>query len=146
MTTARNVALQFLCKAEPDIGDTISNLKLQKLVYFAQGYYLAMYDKPLFEDPIHAWQHGPVVESLYHEFKKFGSNSIEIPDDCSDCMNDGIGEAEKELINEIHEVYGQYSAWKLRNLTHSEGPWTETEINHIIPIDKMRDFFKGYLV
>jgi uncharacterized phage-associated protein len=51
----------FLKLSQPDIGDVISNLKLQKLLYYAQGFYLAIYGKALFEEDIVAWEHGPVV-------------------------------------------------------------------------------------
>src|SRR3990167_3308538 len=59
-----------------DSSDGISNLKLQKLVYYAQGFFLAMHETPLFENDIEAWTHGPVVPELYRQFKEFGRNSI----------------------------------------------------------------------
>lgn len=51
-------------------GEPLTNLKLQKLLYYAKGWYLALYDKPLFNDKIEAWVHGPVVPSIYHAFKQ----------------------------------------------------------------------------
>ena len=63
MHTVDQIANYFLSLSDPEIGDGISNLKLQKLCYYAQGFYLAQHDTPLFEDTIEAWQHGPVSVS-----------------------------------------------------------------------------------
>jgi uncharacterized phage-associated protein len=63
--TAKQVAEFFLAKTDEDEGDLISNLKLQKLCYYAQGLALAVRDQPLFPEPIEAWLHGPVVPTLY---------------------------------------------------------------------------------
>ena len=56
-----DVAQYFLAKADEDAGDLMSNLKLQKLVYYAQGFALVLLEKPLFPERIEAWIHGPVV-------------------------------------------------------------------------------------
>jgi uncharacterized phage-associated protein len=74
VNTCFEVANYFLKRQEPEVGDLMTNLKLQKLVYYAQGFYLAMMDSPLFNEPIEAWEHGPVCVPLYHEYKNFGSN------------------------------------------------------------------------
>jgi uncharacterized phage-associated protein len=62
------IAKYFLVQVEEELGDSISNLKLQKLVYYAQGFNLALFDgNPLFDEEIQAWTHGPVVPALYHQ-------------------------------------------------------------------------------
>ena len=66
MLTCYDIAKYFLAQADEEIGDLISNLKLQKLVYYAQGFYLALHDEALFPEDIEAWTHGPVVPVLYH--------------------------------------------------------------------------------
>ena len=81
MASAHDVAKYFLSLIDEDAGDTISNLKLQKLVYYAQGFHLALFDRPLFNEEVKAWMHGPVVPDLYHEYKIYGSNAIPMPDD-----------------------------------------------------------------
>ena len=139
MITAKDVAQLFLRLSEPEVGDLISNLKLQKLVYYAQGFHIALYDKPFFEDPIVAWEHGPVVEELYHEYKQHGGNAIPVPDED---ISTEFTEEHIELISEIRQIYGQFSAWKLRNMTHSESPWIETPKNGEIDHNKLNDFFK----
>ncbi len=137
--TAKYIADYLLSYSDPDIGDIISNMKLQKLIYYAQGFHLALYDTPLFEDPIVAWEHGPVVESVYHDYKKYGSNAIPIPENLDDTI---LSTDQKDLLKEVYEVYGQFSAWKLRNMTHSELPWLKTPQNEEINIDLLKSFFK----
>lgn len=138
MITSKDVAQLFLKLSEPEVGDLISNLKLQKLVYYAQGFHLALYGKPLFEEPIVAWEHGPVVESLYHEYKKHGGDAIPVPEED---ISENFTDDQIELIEEVRQVYGQFSAWKLRNMTHSESPWLNTGRNEVISHKKLHDFF-----
>lgn len=142
MNTAKQVSEYFLCLTDPDIGEIISNLKLQKLVYYAQGFHLAMHDIPLFEEDILAWEHGPVVESLYHEYKSYGAQAIPMPKDFDERV---FSEKQIELLKEVYQVYGQFSAWKLRNMTHSERPWVETPKNERINPELMKEFFKDYV-
>lgn len=143
MIPARNVAKYFLSKVEEEVGDGISNLKLQKLVYYAQAYHLAMYDEPLFAEQVEAWEHGPVVPELYREYRGFGSGNIPAPADFD--PND-YDVRSAELMDEVYEVFGQYSAWKLRNLTHQERPWIEAYEDgargRVISPGAMRDFYK----
>ena len=140
MTTARDVANYLLTKSDPGEGDTISNLKLQKLVYYAQGLHLALFDRPLFDEQIVAWAHGPVVPDLYHAFKAYEAGAIPLPDGPP-----VITAGERELLDEIWTVYGQFSAWKLRNMTHAEPPWTNTEQSSEISRDRMSEYFKTLL-
>lgn len=139
--TSLDVANYFLAKTDEDAGDSISNLKLQKLVYLAQGFYLALYDERLFSSPIEAWTHGPVIRSLYHRFKKYESNGIPAP-----TINlKKYSKKVMSLLDEIWEVYGQFSAWKLRNITHEHKPWSKTAPGSVIGIDSMRRYFKTLL-
>lgn len=143
--TAKDVAEYFLSLSDPECEDFISNLKLQKLVYYAQGFNLAIHDKLLFAEPIEAWTHGPVIKSLYHQYKDKGASAIEPP------VNIDLKkypEEVKDLLDEIWIVYGQYSASKLRNLTHAEPPWMdayEQGPSSTITQDSMRKFFKTLL-
>lgn len=141
--TALQVAKWFLAHnrniANDEGAEYISNLKLQKLLYYAQGSFLAVTEKPLFDDSIVAWQHGPVVESVYHAYKSNGANGIAFEEDFD--FSAFTGE-ENELLTEVYDTFGQYSAWKLRNMTHSESPWIETRQNDIISQEKIREYFK----
>lgn len=136
--------------ANLDEPSDLSKLKIQKLLYYAQGYYLALYDKPLFDDEIQAWEHGPVVVSVFDEFKKI--NDKFIPTDkyaLSDDEIRNIGEEERELIEQVFDLMGQYSAWKLREMTHNETPWLNTyknnEKNIVISQELIKSFFKNYV-
>lgn len=117
----------------------ISNLKLQKLLYYAQGVFLAVTDKPLFDDDIVAWLQGPVVESVYHQYKANGAQGIPFDKDFD--FSEFTPE-ENELLTEVYDVFGQYSALKLRNMTHEETPWKETKQNDVIPLQIIKDYFK----
>lgn len=143
MATCRDVANYFLSKISEDAGDTISNLKLQKLVYYAQGFTLAVLEEPLFQEPIEAWEHGPVVRSLWEEFRQYGSGAIPQPQEFTP---EGIFSADEiEILEDVNNVFGQYSAWKLRNFTHEEAPWLETPQNAVITHEIMKAFFKTQL-
>jgi uncharacterized phage-associated protein len=140
MANVYDVAKCFLYLDSENEGDGLSNLKLQKLIYYAQGFYGAIFDKPLFDNGIYAWTHGPVVPELYQEYKQHGSNRIDTPLNFDlSCLD----KDEFELINEVFDVFGQYSAWKLRNMTHEESPWLNHELNaEEIPFIEIKDYFK----
>jgi len=139
---ASDIAKIILKLSNPDVGDIISNLKLQKLLYYVQGFALAMYDKPLFDEDIEAWMYGPVVPCVYQEYKEFGSGAIEFDSDFE--IPKTITEEDISLIKEVYDVYGQYSALKLMNLTHDESPWksTQTGQGNVIEQAEMLSYFK----
>ncbi|WP_244215095.1 Panacea domain-containing protein [Pseudomonas sichuanensis] len=145
MAHSIDVANHFLT-LEGEAGE-ISNLKLQKLVYYAQGFSLALLGKPLFEDRIEAWMHGPVVPELYRCFSLHGSNPIPAPALFEPTM---FSREQSRLIAEVFAVYGQYSAWKLRQLTHEEDPWRdnyqEGAFSREIPRHEMERYFRNHLV
>jgi uncharacterized phage-associated protein len=142
MAKASDVANYFLSKVDADAGDLISNLKLQKLMYYAQGYHLALFDKPLFADSIEAWTHGPVVPSIYRKYKGSNGSGLTVAKGFS--AND-LSKQEKGLLDEVYKVYGQFSAWKLRNMTHQESPWRSTEQSNTITHELLKSFFKTRL-
>lgn len=129
--------------AENDASELMSNMKLQKMLYYEQGYHLAAFDSPLFEEDIEAWMYGPAVPSIYEHFKKHGSGGIEpevaIPIRLSD--------EEEKLFYSVFDAYAGLSAIGLMEKTHSEEPWKTTVCGKgsIISKDKMRSFFKTQL-
>jgi uncharacterized phage-associated protein len=146
MNTCFDVAAYFLKRQDPDAGDLVSNLKLQKLVYYAQGFHLAMESSPLFNERIEAWEHGPVCVLLYEEYKQYGSDAIPAPDtDAYDIFSD----ATRKVLEMVYNYYGQFSAWMLRNLTHEDIPWLNAyrkRNNHEITHEAMKTYFKTQLV
>jgi len=143
MISGHDIAKYFLVQTDEDAGDLISNLKLQKLLYYAQGFNLALYDESLFPESIEAWTHGPVVPEVYHEYKDFGSNAIPMPSNVDFSKYD---EQTIDLLNEVYSVYGQFSAWKLRNMTHDEEPWKNANLGDIITLNSMKKYFKTQIV
>jgi len=146
MTNAIDVAHWFLGTIDREAGDAITHLKLQKLVYYAQAWALARLDKPLFEEDLEAWTHGPVVPSLFEQFKETGWEALPYPDEVPTFDSDV-----ETLLEEILDVYGQLSARHLENLTHNEAPWQAArgnlpdEIRAITPISKeiMKTYYQN---
>ena len=107
-------------------------------------FHLVVFDEPLFPETIEAWTHGPVVDNVYHEYKGYGSQPIP-PEDVDFSLFD---EGTKEFLNDIYCEFGQYSAWKLREITHNEPPWRDAytadnpglEISHKSLIDYFSQF------
>ncbi len=137
--TAREAAEYFLVRAAAD-DEGMTLLKLQKLLYYAQGFHLALNGgEPLFDEPILRWEHGPVVRSIWEAYAEFrGGRLIDAPAE----INMGRYDQEsREFLDEVWVVYGQFSAWKLRDMTHDERPWAETAQNQEIPRALMTEFF-----
>ncbi|MHB1563283.1 MAG: Panacea domain-containing protein [Leptospirillum sp.] len=120
MTSAKNVASYFLSKSDEESGEMISNLKLQKLLYYAQGFHLALYDNPLFSENIEAWRHGPVVHDVYALYAQYKAGPIPAPEEFE--LN-SLDIETREFLDEVYNLFGQYSAWRLRDMTHEEPPW-----------------------
>lgn len=128
------IANYFLDKAKAE-GKPLSPMKLQKLIYFAHGWHLALYGgKPLLNEQVQAWDYGPVVPSVYHEFKKFGSGRIEqygtdFDFSKGEIITPRIPLDDKQtlaLLDKIWEVYGKYTGIQLSNLTHEHNSaWTD---------------------
>ena len=124
MYKAREIAEYILTLSNSDIGELTSNLKLQKLLYYVQGVHLAAFDTPLYDEDIAAWNLGPVVESVYQDFKTFNSSPIVID---YNKEKDVLTKDTKNFIDNTYGYYGQYSALKLMQMTHEETPWKSTE-------------------
>lgn len=142
---AKQVAEWFVNWAETNEEPSdVTNLKLQKLLYYAQGHHLGSNGQPLFGDPIQAWSHGPVVPSVYRAYRDFGNAPVKSVDPEFNWME--YEEDDMEFLATIWNTYGQYSAWQLRNMTHSERPWMQhfsPDIRHIeIPQESLRQQFQ----
>lgn len=138
-----NMLLRYAYSTE-GAEDLMSNMKLQKMLYYQQGFHLAYFGEPLFEENIEAWMYGPVVPTIYAKYENNGRNGIE-PDLDDDFHFEN--EEELNLFNKVFEVYGKYSAYGLMNMTHNEEPWSSTPKGRGCVISKkvMEDFFKTML-
>lgn len=122
MITAQTVARFFLAFAN-ECGELMTNLKLNKLVYYTQAWHLALLDRPLFEEQIEAWVHGPVIPELYGEYKRYGYHPILEDNLDLESMRQQFNVAQQDLLGDIIEVYFPKSAYELEQLTHDEDPW-----------------------
>ena len=126
MAKVKDVARLFIDiaekQAENEQGDGMSNLKLQKLLYFAQGWYMARYGKPLFDETMEAWRLGPVVPSVYAEYVQFGRNPIhDVPP-----SDDAFTEEEFSLLMDVVREYWRFSTSALIDMAHETGtPWAK---------------------
>ena len=143
--SAFDIANYFLFKAQEateEDQELISNLKLQKLVYYAQGLHVAIYGGPLFSDKIEAWTYGPVIPELYHYYKVHSSNGIRADESFDPSL---IDEDTQQFLDEIYEVFGQFSAIRLMNLAHSDQCWINAGIGNEITCDAMGEDLKKYI-
>ena len=140
-TTAYVIAEWFIAHNDAvmkyNSADEISNLKIQKLLYYAQECALASLGEVLFKDDIVAWEHGPVVEGVYQKYYEFGRKGISVIPDYP-LLTPII----EDLLINTYNYFAKYSAWELANLTYGEDPWKLTPKNSIISIALMRNYFK----
>jgi uncharacterized phage-associated protein len=149
----KSIANYFLDLAE-NSGEAISPMKLQKLVYYAHGWYAGHTGAPLINESVEAWQYGPVIPSLYHEFKEIGAGDIS-----TKAMHfDGVELSEvpvptdpalRQFLDNIWASYGQFTGLRLSEMTHaSNSPWDQTwkaaaGMRGVdIPLDKIKAYFK----
>jgi uncharacterized phage-associated protein len=144
--TATAIANHFLDAARSK-GVALTPLQIQKLVYFAHGWSLAVSGKPLIREPIQAWKFGPVIHQLYREFRRFKDQQItehardlrvgpglrKLTIDALEAYEPSIDdddqhgdrELAKAIIDRVLDVYGKIDGLQLSTLTHREGtPWS----------------------
>ena len=125
--------------------DSMDNLKINKMLYYAQGFSLAKLGKNLFDEDFQAWDYGPVIPEVYHAFKCCGRKSIDEPTDEFD--EDELGNDEFNLLIDVFSAYGKYTGWALKEMTHIKGgPWEkvyEPGKNRVISADSMRSYFEN---
>lgn len=122
-TNYSNVADYFIAVSN-ESGDSITNLKLQKLVYYAQAWYLANFKNALFGEDFQAWVHGPVIPDLYEAFKEFGATPIK-KDIKLENVEKKFNEETLAYLNEVAKVYMPCGAYQLEMMTHKEDPWVK---------------------
>lgn len=129
----------------------VTPLTLQKLLYYIQGNYAAIYDKPLFDAPCEAWVHGPVYRNVYNLFRDFKNNPID--DDRFVPLKESalpLTPEAKEVVDRVLNTFGMYSGKVLESITHKEAPWLDArkgflpdETSHAeISLDAMKEYFK----
>ena len=120
---ARSVANEFLRQAKAS-GRALTNMQLQKLVYIAHGYSLAILRKPLNKQRAEAWRYGPVIPDLYHALRQYKSG--EVTELINLFPSEQLSETDRSLVSSVLNAYGRYSGTQLSTMTHKEGtPWRE---------------------
>ena len=144
--TIFDVANFFLKIVDRDSGSTITPLKLQKILYYAQGYYLAKFDKPLFNEDFQAWAHGPANPAIYDKYKDYRFESIDEPEEELYDFDEDIS----LFLAHIWDAFGIYDGKYLEELTHNEFPWIKARKGYepgqkcevVIKKEDMKEFFK----
>ena len=148
MTTSIALARYLIYLAgqetEPEF---LTHMRVQKLLYYAQGWSLAIRQNPIFDSIIEAWRHGPVVRDVYDCFKSYESKPIP-PDEGMD--SDDLSAEDRDFARSIWASYKNYSAAGLRAMTHKEAPWVsarnclpeEASSNQEISQSEMKEFFR----
>lgn len=146
-----SVANAFIALAKRD-GREISNMMLQKLMYFAQGHSLGLRNQPIVDEAPEAWTYGPVFPTVYHEFKAYGGSGIAHPVSLYDSsqgmyvLPPPIQDPEDwQMIEAVWDAYKDRSPIELSNMSHvKDGPWDKvygTYRNADIQDEEMKSFF-----
>ncbi len=156
MTYDAKAVANELLDCTDQIGD-LTNFRLQKFVFLAHGWFLAITGRPLLDEMVEAWRHGPVISSLYHHFKEYLDGpiqryAVEYDPDEHDFFTPGIPRQDQlthDVIDKVCEVYGNYSNSQLYDFVHEpKGPWAAVFDNRIknlqIPNETIRDYFTGW--
>lgn len=122
--------------------DIKGNIIIQKLCYYSQAMYLAVYGEPLFDEKISAWENGPVIEEVYKTYR-YNNPFINL-------KSNSISDKEEKILKVVNSVYGYKTPEELIKSTHTEEPWKQYEEvakdrnnNPEIDIETMKNYYKG---
>lgn len=129
-----------------EAGEVVTHLKVQKLLYFAQAWHMLGLDRPLFDEELQAWPHGPVEPSVWRAFRDHRWNPIPAPEGDVD---EGLEADTLGILQQVRDIYGAYSAKKLEEMSHAERPWQmaraglapEAPCDRIIPKADIVDYY-----
>jgi uncharacterized phage-associated protein len=114
---------KYILAVVSEYGDVVTNLKLQKLLFYAQVWHLVKKQAPLFDEDAEAWRFGPVIPEVYDVYKKYGR--LPIADDVSQADVDVLDAETQRYMDKFLLSYMDYSAISLANMTHNEAPWRD---------------------
>lgn len=144
--TPQGLVASYLLARSRERGEALTNLKLQKLLYYAQAWHLAIYDKPLFDEDFQAWVHGPVLPTQYFRFRHSEWRPIE-----DAAKKPDFDERSASFLEMILDEFGSETAVSLELMTHRERPWREargalpkdTKSTAIISKATMKEFYRA---
>lgn len=140
--SAMQVANAFIRRSQNGDIPNLTPMKLQKLMFFAQSWYLRLFRTRLINDEFIRWQYGPVVQSVYYEFSK--NRGTEIRHRAKNALGSDfdshLDASDENFLDEIIEAYGDYTGWQLSDMTHvNGGAWSMGRIGSVITDREMRD-------
>lgn len=149
---------QYIINRSIEIGSPVTNLKLQKVLYYIQAAFLVEYSEPCFKERIEHWRHGPVVPKVYSEYKGYVDKKIiEEQEECLEVFVDSHGnlaakrlefnknnfyEEDIVLMDKVIESYKDVEPWEMVDRTHEELPWRNTDSNEIITKSSIMEYFQ----
>src|SRR5262249_8109575 len=116
---AQDVA-DYIIWSSHESGSFISNLKLQKLLYYVQAWHLAVFQRPLFPEKFQAWVRGPAIPEIYERYRGYQWRHID-----EEVKRPELNPKTLDFIEEVLEEYGPLDARRLEQLTRREDPWIE---------------------
>ena len=152
MHSARAIANRFLEIAQEE-GKQLTNMQLQKLVYFAHGWHLALTGEPLLTDAVKAWNFGPVIPPLYNSLKVYGTGLVteqikrknQVEGEPPVVVKEPLSDYEERLLRRVWQVYGHMTGSEMSYLTHQPGtPWEASwnkEKFSVIPESLIKEHF-----
>lgn len=140
MTYSALEIAKYVINHEHNNGREITNLRLQKLLYFVQAKILVETGNPCFNDKMEAWAYGPVVPIVYDEYKKFGNLPINESQKLTEVIDSDI----KKYIDEILNYFAATPTFGLVQITHNQTPWIEAKqkgLHSTIEIESIKKYF-----
>lgn len=142
MTSAMQIADWMFVRAADSGVRNMSNMKLNKMLYFAQAHHLAATGTALFDDDVEAWDHGPVVYDVYSRFSSFRGAAIQMETVPAAPELDEVAE---DILDQVWAIYSQKTASQLRAMSHDDAPYLEhyTQGAHrtVMPSEEIRDYY-----
>lgn len=142
MLSAMKVADFFIEIAQNENEEFMTPLRLQKLLYFAQGWSLARYNRPLFAERVESRPLGPVVREVYNKYAIYGKRPITQPESQLDDLSDD----DLSLLLDVYREYGRFTASALVDMSHDTEPWQSAMLfgqNAEITAEKMQRYFSS---
>lgn len=138
-----DVAKWFINRVDRESGEAMTHLKVQKLLYFSQAYYLANFKTPLFEEDFEAWAHGPVLRSVFNDYSGSKWEALPPTDEPE------IDEAICDYLEAVYANFGKFSAKQLERISHDHTPWKdargglppEARCNTVIPKEHIQKYY-----
>lgn len=148
MPSASSVAKELLrLSFEGEVAEPLTQLRLQKLLYYAQAWSLVTRESELFPEQLQAWQHGPVVPEVYRALPRDQGNRQIAPETFA--ASPDLDADETRFVGRVWEAYKGFTAYELVRMTHEELPWLQTrggrsEASHCedeIPVGAIEAYF-----